>query len=128
MTTPTGITHRKVKVPSNTERTGFLFMRLSGIFLLFLAVGHVMVQHVVNNVHDLSLQFVIMQWSSWAIRIIDLALLYFALIHGFNGLRNVYEDYIHNKKTVKVLNVLAVIFLVITLAVVTFAVLTFKTI
>lgn len=128
MTTPTGVTHRKVQVPSNKERTGFLFMRLSGIFLLFLAVGHVMVQHVVNNVHDLSLQFVIMQWSSWAIRIIDLLLLYFALIHGFNGLRNVYEDYIHNRKTVKVLNVLVVIFLIITLAVVTFAVLTFNTI
>lgn len=126
MTTPTGITHRKVKVPTNTERTGFLFMRLSGLFLLFLAVGHVMVQHVVNSVHDLSLQFVIMQWSSWGQRIIDLLLLYFALIHGFNGLRNVYEDYIHNRQVVKVLNTLVVIFLIATLAAVTFAVVTFN--
>lgn len=126
MTTPTGITHRKVKVPTNTERTGFLFMRLSGLFLLFLAVGHVMVQHVVNSVHDLSLQFVIMQWSSWGQRIIDLLLLYFALIHGFNGLRNVYEDYIHNRQVVKVLNTLVIIFLIATLAAVTFAVVTFN--
>ena len=43
-------------------------------------------------------------------------LLVFAISHGFNGLRNVLEDYIHNRSTVKVINVILLIFMIITIA------------
>jgi succinate dehydrogenase hydrophobic anchor subunit len=51
VTTPGQTTVRRVQVRSNFERYAFLFMRLTGVLLLFLAVGHMMIQHVLNDVH-----------------------------------------------------------------------------
>ena len=120
-----GITHRKVNVPGNNERTAFMFMRLTGILLLFLAVGHMMLQHIINDVHDLDMAFVILQWSSWGQRIIDLMLLVFALSHGMNGLRNVLGDYVHIPSTMKIINIVLGTFLIITLIVASLAIITF---
>lgn len=97
------------------ERYGYLFMRLSGVALIFLAIGHMMIQHVLNDVHSLTLEFVRQQWTSWGWRTYDLLLLVFAIMHGFNGLRVVLEDYIHNPGTVRTLRWLLVIFMVITI-------------
>lgn len=97
------------------ERYGYLFMRLSGAALIFLAIGHMMIQHVLNDVHSLTLEFVRQQWTSWGWRTYDLLLLIFAIMHGFNGLRVVLEDYIHNPGTVRTLRWLLVIFLIITI-------------
>lgn len=120
-----GVTKRKVNVPSNKERSAFMFMRMTGLLLLFLAVGHMMLQHIINDVQDLDLAFVIQQWSSWGQRIIDLLLLVFALSHGINGLRNVLGDYVHNPKTMKTLTIILGGFLVLTLIVAGFAILSF---
>ncbi|MCL4263635.1 MAG: succinate dehydrogenase [Anaerolineae bacterium] len=115
MTTPTGITYRKVAVPSNLERRAFLFMRLSGVALLLLAVGHMMIQHVLNSSQNLTLQFVAGQWSSWGWRVYDMLLLFFAITHGFNGLRNVLEDYIHNRSAVTWINRFLFVFAILTI-------------
>ncbi len=115
MTTPTGITYRKVAVPSNLERRAFLFMRLSGAALLLLAVGHMMIQHVLNSSQNLTLQFVAQQWSSWGWRVYDMLLLFFAITHGFNGLRNVLEDYVHNRNAVKWINRFLFVFAFLTI-------------
>ena len=112
----TKITRRKAKVPSNFERRAFMFMRMSGIALLVLAVGHVLIQHVLNTSGNLYLQVVAETWSSWGWKAYDMLLLVFAISHGFNGLRNVLEDYIHNRSTVKVINVILLIFMIITIA------------
>ena len=79
-------------------------MRLSGIMLLLLAVGHMMLQHVFRDVHNLTLQVVADVWRSWGWRVYDLLLLTFAVVHGFNGLRQVLEDYIHKPSTVRIIN------------------------
>jgi succinate dehydrogenase / fumarate reductase, membrane anchor subunit len=79
---------------SNLERYAFLFMRLSGIALLLLAVGHMVLQHVLRDVHSLTLQVVQDIWRSWGWRVYDLLLLAFAITHGFNGLRQVIRDYV----------------------------------
>jgi succinate dehydrogenase / fumarate reductase membrane anchor subunit len=117
VTTPTTgqTTSRRVQVRSNFERYAFLFMRLTGVLLLFLAVGHMMIQHVLNDVHNLTLEFVRQQWSSWGWRAYDLMLLVFAISHGFNGLRQVLEDYIHNRQRVRVINWVLAIVMVITI-------------
>ena len=94
-------TTRHIKPQSNFERYAFLFMRLSGILLLLLAVGHMLLQHVLRDVHNLTLQTVQEIWRSWGWRAYDLFLLFFAILHGFNGLRQVLEDYIHKPSTVK---------------------------
>ena len=112
--TVSGITRRKVKVQGNFERYAFLFMRMSGIALLVLAVGHMMIQHVLNSSGNLTLQFVADQWNSWGWKAYDIFLLAFAIPHGINGLRNVLEDYIHNRSTMRVINIILAIFVVAT--------------
>lgn len=103
-------TTRHIKRQTSFERRAFLFMRLSGILLLLLAVGHMLLQHVLRDVHNLTLQTVQEIWRSWGWRAYDLLLLIFAIAHGFNGLRQVLEDYIHNPRHVKtVQRVLAVV-------------------
>ncbi len=109
------ITRRSVKIQSNFERNAFMFMRLSGIFLLVLAVGHMMLQHVLNSSTNLTIQFVAQQWNSWGWKLFDFLLLIFAISHGVNGFRNILEDYVHNKTAVKWINILLMIFVVATI-------------
>lgn len=126
MTTYSGITRRKVQVQSNYERWAFLFMRLTGIGLIILAVGHVLIQHVLNDVHNLTLEVVAATWNAWGWKVYDMLLLAFAIPHGVNGLRNVLEDYVHNKQTVKVVNLVLVIFVIATLIWAGFAIASFN--
>lgn len=127
MATLSGTTVRtaKVETRSQLERYGYLFMRLSGVALLLLAVGHMMIQHVLNDVHSLTLAFVREQWMSWGWRTYDLFLLIFAIIHGFNGLRVVLEDYIHGEGAVKVIRWGLFIFMLITIIWSAVAIITF---
>ena len=108
-------TTRHIKPRSNFERYAFLFMRLSGVLLLLLAVGHMLLQHVFRDVHNLTLQVVADVWRSWGWRAYDLLLLIFAITHGFNGLRQVLEDYIHNPRTVRIVGRVIVILIVATI-------------
>jgi len=111
--TPT-ITRRKVQIKYNFERYAYLFMRLSGLILLILAVGHMIIQHVLNSSGNLTLIFVAEQWNSWGWKAYDIFLLMFAIPHGINGLRNVLEDYIHSPNAMKTINIILAIFVVAT--------------
>ena len=108
-------TTRHVKPRSNLERYAFLFMRLSGILLLLLAVGHMLLQHVFRDVHNLTLQVVADAWRSWGWRAYDLLLLVFAITHGFNGLRQVLEDYVHSPRTTKIIGRAILVLVIITI-------------
>jgi succinate dehydrogenase / fumarate reductase, membrane anchor subunit len=108
-------TRRPIKVQNNFERYAYLFMRLSGVALLILAVGHMMIQHVLNTTANLTLQFVAEVWSSWGWKAYDMLLLIFAVSHGMNGLRQVLEDYIHNRKLVRNINIFLVVFTIVTI-------------
>jgi succinate dehydrogenase / fumarate reductase membrane anchor subunit len=73
----------------------WLFMRISGIVLLFLAVGHVLIMHVVGDgVERVDFAFIATRWASPFWRTWDWALLVLALIHGINGLRVITLDYV----------------------------------
>lgn len=115
MATVTGTTYRTIKVQRNFERFAFVAMRLTGVALLVLAVGHMMIQHVLNVSTNLTIQFVAEQWSSWGWKAYDLLLLAFAYSHGVNGLRNVLEDYIHNRQVMKAINIFLAVFVVATI-------------
>ena len=105
---------KTVSTKQKFERTAYMFMRMSGLVLLFLAVGHVLIQLILNDVHNLTLQFVADQWSSWGWRAYDILLLFFAVTHGYNGLRNVLEDYIHNERVMNILYYVLGVFVVAT--------------
>ena len=104
------VTIRKVKPRSRPfESYAWFFMRLSGISLILLAVGHMVMQHITHDVHDLTLDWILgSRWGFTWIRVWDLALLSLAFIHGLNGLRAVVQDYIHNATALKLVKLLII--------------------
>lgn len=73
----------------------WLFMRISGIVLLVLAVGHTLIMHLpAGGVERVNYDFVADRWASPLWRTWDWMMLTLALIHGINGLRNVTLDYV----------------------------------
>ena len=80
---------------SGYELWSWLFMRLSGILLLFLAVGHVLIMHVLDTgVERVNFDFVVERWSSPLWRTWDWMLLALALLHGLAGMRVIIMDYV----------------------------------
>jgi succinate dehydrogenase / fumarate reductase membrane anchor subunit len=77
------------------ELWSWLFMRVSGVVLLLLAVGHVLIMHVIDEgVSRVDFGFVQARWGSPFWRTWDWALLILALFHGINGMRVVVQDYV----------------------------------
>ena len=77
------------------ELWAWLFMRISGLVLLILAVGHVLIMHVPDEgVGRVNFAFVALRWQSPFWRTWDWMMLTLALIHGINGLRNITLDYV----------------------------------
>jgi succinate dehydrogenase / fumarate reductase, cytochrome b subunit len=113
--------NREVKslAPSRMEKFWWSFMRISGILILPLVLGHLAMMHVLQGVFDITAQqfpvvgttalnasgaateFVFQRWG-YAIagiyiwRLFDIAMLALVVIHGFNGLRYVFTDYARN--------------------------------
>lgn len=127
MATVSGVTHRTADVSNQNqlERYAYLFMRLTGAGLLILAVGHMLIQHVLNSSGNLTIQFVAAQWNDWGWKTYDMLLLVFAISHGFNGLRGVLEDYIHNDTTMMWIKRILLVFCILTIIWAGFAISTF---
>ncbi len=77
------------------ELWSWVFMRLSGLALLFLALGHMVLMHLIHNVDEVSYAFVAGRYAKPFWRGYDLALLVLAMIHGISGARILIDDYIH---------------------------------
>ena len=90
---------RQVEVPEGLESVAWKWMRYSGLLLIPLVWGHVLIQDVLVGVHRIDLDYVAMRWASLGWRAYDFALLAFAFAHGVNGLRQVLNDYITSEKT-----------------------------
>lgn len=84
----------------------YLFMRVSGLFLIILVLTHFTIQHVINDVHNLSIEFVAQRWSYIGWRIFDATMLGLALVHGLNGTRIVVNDYILHPTWNRIIKVL----------------------
>ena len=73
-------------------------MRISGLVLVLLALGHLYVMHIQHNVEVINYNFVVNRWTApgtgYIWRIWDLLMIGLAVIHGFNGLRQVLDEYI----------------------------------
>jgi succinate dehydrogenase / fumarate reductase, cytochrome b subunit len=105
---------------SGYDRFMWGFMRVSGVLIIPLVFGHLAMAHVIQGVFDITkaghvpiftnlganvtgtaAEYVALRWNTaysgifiW--RVYDVALLAFTVIHGFNGLRYVVNDYVHN--------------------------------
>lgn len=108
------------------EMYGWLFMRLSGILLVLLVVGHLLIQLVLDGgVSKVSFAFVAGRWASPFWQAWDLIMLWLAMLHGGNGMRTIINDYAERDDTRLWLKMLlyaatAVILLLGTLVIVTF--------
>jgi succinate dehydrogenase / fumarate reductase membrane anchor subunit len=76
-------------------------MRYSGLLLIPLAWGHVLIQDVLVGVHSIDLDYVALRWATLGWRVYDFLLLAFAFAHGMNGLRQVLHDFIKNGRTMR---------------------------
>lgn len=85
----------RARPESGMELYAWLFMRLSGVLLLFLALGHLLVMHLINDVGVIDFNFVARRYATPFWRTYDLLMLWLALLHGLNGLRTVIMDYVH---------------------------------
>ena len=74
------------------ELWAWLFMRLSGVVLLLLALGHLFIMHVFNSVHIINYDFVAARYARLFWRAYDLLMLWLALVHGLNGARTLLDD------------------------------------
>jgi succinate dehydrogenase / fumarate reductase membrane anchor subunit len=100
------------------ETVAWRYMRWSGILLVPLAFIHLAIMHLFNSVYVIDLDWVIQtRWSFVPWRVYDAFLLWFAGLHGFNGLRTVINDYATHTglnrllKVVMILVMLGVLFI-----------------
>ena len=84
---------------SGPDRMWWYFMRLSGLALVFLALGHMFIMHVlvVLSGSEIDFAFVQSRWGSPFWRIYDFLLLVLAFLHGARGTRTVINDYVANR-------------------------------
>src|SRR4051812_42071720 len=78
----------------SSEVWPWYFMRISGLVLLFLALIHVTVTHIIHDVTDTDSAFVAARWQTPVWRTYDWLLLALGLGHGANGLRFILDDYV----------------------------------
>jgi succinate dehydrogenase / fumarate reductase membrane anchor subunit len=79
---------------SNYELYSWVFMRLSGILLVVLVLGHLFVNLMTGEgITALDFAFVAGKWSDPLWQMWDLAMLWLAMIHGTNGVRTIINDY-----------------------------------
>ena len=92
----------------NWEKWGWLYMRFSGVLLVVLIFGHLLVNLFLGEgVSAIDFAFVAGKlanpfWIVW-----DTLLLWLALIHGANGMRTLTNDYARGKLRIVILVALA---------------------
>jgi succinate dehydrogenase / fumarate reductase membrane anchor subunit len=91
---------RTARKNSNVERYSWIFMRISGLVLVFLVLGHLLIMNILDGgVQRINFGFVAGRWSSPFWQAWDLLQLWLAMLHGANGMRTVISDYAERDKT-----------------------------
>ncbi|AYE94527.1 succinate dehydrogenase [Mycobacterium paragordonae] len=117
---------RRVGIP-NFEKFAWLFMRFSGIVLVFLAIGHLFIMLMWDNgVYRIDFNYVAQRWASPFWQVWDLLLLWLAQLHGGNGIRTIIDDYSRKNITRFWLNALLTVSMVFTLMLGTYVLMTFN--
>ena len=82
------------------ELYSWLFMRVSGIVLVFLVLGHLVIMNILDGgVQRINFAFVAGRWSSPFWQVWDLLMLWLAMLHGTNGMRTIINDYAERDQT-----------------------------
>ena len=85
---------------SNFELYSWVFMRVSGVLLVVLVLGHLFIMNILDGgVQRINFGFVAGRWASPFWQVWDLLMLWLAMIHGTNGLRTIINDYTRRDMT-----------------------------
>ena len=76
------------------ELAGWVFMRISGLLLVPLAFAHLWANNIAFNAGEIDFAYVVERLAQPGVRIFNTFLLFFAMLHGVNGLRYSIEDYV----------------------------------
>jgi succinate dehydrogenase / fumarate reductase membrane anchor subunit len=91
--------YRPATVPSRREVWSWFFVRISGLGLVFLVLGHMAIMHVIGGgVDRIDFEFVANRWAGPFWRVYDWLLLVLALTHGALGARIVIADHLKGKR------------------------------
>lgn len=90
---------RQPRPVNGWERFWWYFMRISGLLLVVMALGHMLIMHVLVELagHEINYVFITSRWGTPFWRIYDLLLLLLALVHGVNGTRIIIGDYVKQR-------------------------------
>lgn len=80
-----------------SERALWYFLRVSGVILIFFALGHLFITHYLNVPSETTFEFVANRWANPLWRTFDLILLFSALWHGLVGMRLVLTDMLRSR-------------------------------
>ena len=70
-------------------------MRVTGVALFFLALGHFAIMHVINDVEVQDASWIVnFRWGSLFWRSYDWLMLSMVLFHSFMGMRTIVRDYV----------------------------------
>jgi succinate dehydrogenase / fumarate reductase, membrane anchor subunit len=84
----------------NYELYSWLFMRISGLILIVLVLGHLFIMTMLDGgVQRINFAFVAGRWASPFWQVWDLLQLWLAMLHGGNGMRTIIEDYAERNTT-----------------------------
>jgi succinate dehydrogenase / fumarate reductase, membrane anchor subunit len=109
----------------NFELRAWMFMRVSGVLLLFMTLYHLIWWNLYVGVEHLSAEMVLERWNHWPWRLFNIGLATFALLHGLNGLRYTIEDYVRSPRAQLIAKRIAYAVVLLTLAWGVLALLTF---
>lgn len=111
---------------TNFELYAWLFMRFSGLALIFLVLGHLFIMLMLDGgVHRINFAFVAGRWSSPFWQFWDLSMLWLAQLHGGNGLRTIIADYSRKDSTRFWLNTILVVSMILIMGLGTYVIFTF---
>jgi succinate dehydrogenase / fumarate reductase cytochrome b subunit len=79
---------------AGSERLAWYFLRISGLALVFFALGHMFITHYLNAPSETDFDFVAARWSNTLWLTFDSILLIAALWHGLVGFRFTLTDFI----------------------------------
>ena len=84
----------RARPTSTFESYSWFFMRVSGVVLLFMVLGHMFIMHIANNIDTLNYWFVAERLATPFWRTYDWIVLVLAMLHGMNGMRVIIDDYV----------------------------------
>lgn len=91
------LTDARQQSHSNAELNWWIFMRISGLILIFLILGHIYMTFIQVSEADATYIAVVNKLQQPAWKFYDWLILSLSLLHGVNGARYSIEDYVRSR-------------------------------